>query len=107
MIYQDILIINGDILLDDGGNPTLIQDRAVIAQDIKHAIIESGLAIKLIGEKSPTLRADIKIELELLLESEQRLISGTVNIEEPVLGTLWINAVTREFCELFLEVKYD
>ena len=107
MIYQDILIINGDLVLDEGGNPILIQDRDVIAQDIKHAIIESGLAIKLIGEKSPTLRADIKIELELLLESEKRLISGTVNIEEPVLGTLWINAVTREFGELFLEVKHD
>ncbi|MDF4702045.1 DUF2590 family protein, partial [Vibrio parahaemolyticus] len=38
--YQDILIENGDVVLDAGRNPILIQDRAVIAQDIKHAIIE-------------------------------------------------------------------
>ena len=33
--YQDILIENGDVVLDAGRNPILIQDRAVIAQDIK------------------------------------------------------------------------
>ncbi|MPX98219.1 DUF2590 family protein, partial [Salinivibrio sp. VYel6] len=43
-LYQDILIENGDVVLDDGRNPVMIQDRAVIAQDIKHAIIESGYA---------------------------------------------------------------
>ncbi|EGU38070.1 DUF2590 family protein, partial [Vibrio splendidus] len=52
-VYQDILIENGDVVLDAGRNPVLIQDRAVIAQDIKHAIIESNVAIHLIAERSP------------------------------------------------------
>lgn len=51
--YQDILIENGDVVLDAGRNPVLIHDRAVIAQDIKHAIIESNVAIHLIAERSP------------------------------------------------------
>ncbi|MGV2841154.1 DUF2590 family protein, partial [Vibrio cyclitrophicus] len=46
-IYQDLLIENGDVVLDAGRNPVLIRDRAVIAQDIKHAIIESNLAVEL------------------------------------------------------------
>lgn len=106
-LYQDILIVNGDVVLDAGGNPVLIQDVAVIAQDIKHAILESGLAVELVGEKSPTLRADIKTQLELLVEDEPRLIAGTVDIMEPSLGTLWITAITRDFGPLNIEIKHD
>lgn len=104
-IYTDLLIENGDVVLDSGGNPVLIHDRAVIAQDIKHMIIESGLAIELVGEKSKTLRDDIKTKIELLVETEVRLISGTVQIDEPQLGVLWISATTRQFGEVQLEVK--
>lgn len=102
--YQDMLIENGDVVLDDGRNPVLIQDRAVIAQDIKHAIIESGLAVALIGETSPTGRADLKKQIELLVEQETRLVPGTVTLEEPRLGHIWIFADTREFGALKLEV---
>lgn len=103
--YQDLLIKNGDLVLDSGGNPLLIQDIAVIAQDIKHAMIESGLAIELIGEKSSTKIADIKIKMELLVEEETRLISGTVSITEPKIGMILITAITRDFGEFSLEIK--
>lgn len=103
--YQDILIDNGDVVLDAGRNPVLIQDLAVIAQDIKHAIIESGLAVALIGEKSRTGRTDIKKQIELLVEEEVRLIPGTVRLEEAELGKIWIFATTTEFGGLELEVS--
>ena len=89
-IYQDLLIENGDVVLDAGRNPVLIQDRAVIAQDIKHAIIESNLAVELIAERSPSKKADIRTRLELLVEEDVRLVPGTVRLEEPSEGTIYI-----------------
>lgn len=103
-LYQDILIENGDVVLDDGRNPVMIQDRAVIAQDIKHAIVESGYAVDLVGEKSRARREDIKTQIELLVEEDKRIVPGTVRIEEPELGKLWIFAITQDFGEMELEV---
>ncbi|KJF83557.1 DUF2590 family protein [Photobacterium angustum] len=100
MIYQDLWIDNGDLVLDEGHNPHLIQDRAVIAQDIKHAILESQLAVMLIAERSASLIADIKIQIELLVEDDVRLVPGTVRIEQPKDGTLYIFAKTRDFGDL-------
>ncbi|MEH0788889.1 DUF2590 family protein [Vibrio alginolyticus] len=102
--YQDILIENGDVVLDAGRNPILIQDRAVIAQDIKHAIIESNLAVDLIAERSPSKKADIRTKLELLVEEDVRLVPGTVRLDEPTEGTIYVFADTMVFGELKLEI---
>ncbi|HHX8507015.1 TPA: DUF2590 family protein [Vibrio diabolicus] len=102
--YQDILIENGDVVLDAGRNPILIQDRAVIAQDIKHAIIESNLAVDLIAERSPSKKADIRTKLELLVEVDVRLVPGTVRLDEPTEGTIYVFADTMDFGELKLEI---
>ncbi|EJG1637674.1 DUF2590 family protein [Vibrio alginolyticus] len=102
--YQDILIENGDVVLDAGRNPILIQDRAVIAQDIKHAIIESNLAVDLIAERSPSKKADIRTRLELLVEEDVRLVPGTVRLDEPTKGTIYVFADTMDFGELQLEI---
>ncbi|EGR2549194.1 DUF2590 family protein [Vibrio parahaemolyticus] len=102
--YQDILIENGDVVLDAGRNPILIQDRAVIAQDIKHAIIESNLAVDLIAERSPSKKADIRTKLELLVEEDVRLVPGTVRLDEPTEGTIYVFADTMDFGELRLEI---
>ncbi|EJA7355681.1 DUF2590 family protein [Vibrio parahaemolyticus] len=102
--YQDILIENGDVVLDAGRNPILIQDRAVIAQDIKHAIIESYLAVNLIAERSPSKKADIRTKLELLVEEDVRLVPGTVRLDEPTEGTIYVFADTMDFGELKLEI---
>lgn len=72
--YIDILVVDGAWQLDAGGQPRLTQDRHSIGQDIKHRIMESGLARKLIGERSPTLSADVMTEIELLVENDVRLI---------------------------------
>lgn len=102
--YQDMLIENGDVVLDAGRNPVLIQDRAVIAQDIKHAILESQLAVALIAERSPSKKADIRTKLELLIEEDIRLVPGTVQLEEPKEGMIFIFAKTIDFGELELEL---
>ena len=102
--YQDLLIENGDLVLDAGRNPALIQDRAVIAQDIKHAILESQLAVELIAERSPSLKADIRTKLELLVEEDVRLVPGTVRLEEPKEGMIYIFAKTIDFGDLTVEL---
>ena len=102
--YQDLLIEEGDVVLDAGRNPVLIQDRAVIAQDIKHAILESQLAVELIAERSPSLKADIRTKLELLVEEDVRLVPGTVRLEEPKEGTIYIFAKTIDFGDLTVEL---
>ncbi|MEZ8791419.1 DUF2590 family protein [Vibrio splendidus] len=103
-IYQDLLIENGDVVLDAGRNPVLIQDRAVIAQDIKHAIIESNLAVELIAERSPPKKADIRTRLELLVEEDVRLVPGTVRLEEPNDGEIYIFATTADFGEVTFDI---
>ncbi|EGQ9714869.1 DUF2590 family protein [Vibrio alginolyticus] len=102
--YQDILIENGDVVLDAGRNPILIQGRAVIAQDIKHAIIESNLAVDLIAERSPSKKADIRTKLELLVEEDVRLVPGTVRLEEPTEGTIYVFATTIDFGDMQFEI---
>ena len=106
-VYQDVLIENGDVVLDAGRNPVLIQDRAVIAQDIKHAIIESNVAIHLIAERSPAKKADACTQLELLVEEDVRLVPGTVRIEEVSDGQLYIFAETMQFGRVTTEVQID
>ncbi|MFL9783252.1 DUF2590 family protein [Vibrio cyclitrophicus] len=103
-IYQDLLIENGDVVLDAGRNPVLIQDRAVIAQDIKHGIIESNLAVELIAERSPSKKADIRTRLELLVEEDVRLVPGTVRLEEPSEGTIYIFATTADFGDVIFDI---
>ncbi|MGF1717819.1 DUF2590 family protein [Photobacterium chitinilyticum] len=105
--YQDVLIENGDLVLDAGRNPILIQDRAVIAQDIKHAILESNLAVDLIAERSPSLKADIRTKLELLVEEDKRLVPGTVRLEEPQEGVIYVFAATIDFGDLSLSVDVE
>ncbi|WP_415720343.1 DUF2590 family protein [Photobacterium ganghwense] len=107
MKYQDILIENGDVVLDAGRNPVLIQDRAVIAQDIKHAIIESGLAVEMVAERSRSKRADQKMKLELLVEEDVRLVPGTVRLEEPTDGVIYVMADTIDFGDLALFIDVE
>ncbi|MDH5935216.1 DUF2590 family protein [Vibrio splendidus] len=106
-LYQDILIESGDVVLDAGRNPVLIHDRAVIAQDIKHAIIESNVAIHLIAERSPAKKADARTQLELLVEEDVRLVPGTVRIEEVNDGQIYIFAETVRFGSVSTEVNFD
>ena len=98
--YIDILVVNGAWQLDAGGQPRMTQDRHSIGQDIKHRIMESGLARKLIGERSPTLRADVMTEIELQVENDVRLIPGTIVIIEEAPDRILVTARTYEFGDL-------
>lgn len=97
ILYVDLLIENGDFVLNSGNEPTLCNNDQSIAQDIVHSIIESGLATALVKERSPTMRGDIFTQMELLVESDERIIPGSVVINEESEGRLWVTASTYDF----------
>ena len=96
-LYIDLLITNENISLDAGNMPSLCDNRVSIAQDIKHALLESGLVTALIAERSALARKDIILQMTLLIEDDERLIPGTIRITEQSLERLFITAETVEF----------
>ncbi|TCT36953.1 uncharacterized protein DUF2590 [Providencia alcalifaciens] len=104
--YIDLLITHRDFTLNSGNEPTLCNNRVSIAQDCVHAIIESGLATQLVGERSPTLRADIRNQIEMLVEDDERIIPGTISVHEESPVKLWITAETYDFGRMDVGVDY-
>ena len=95
--YIDLLIVDNDLALDPSRQPLLIEDRASIAQDIGHMIRESGLLKALVAERSRLRQADCIQQLELLVETDERLVPGTVQfiLQEP--GKYLVTATTVAF----------
>ncbi|MCT2387298.1 DUF2590 family protein [Erwinia pyrifoliae] len=106
MLYIDLLIADGSFKLNSGNEPLLCNNRVSIGQDIIHMILESGITARLIGERSPTLRGDALTELTLLVESDVRLIPGTIIVNEESLSRLYITAETYEFGTVSTGVTY-
>lgn len=96
-LYIDLLITDRDFTLNSGNEPVLCDNRVSIAQDCVHAIIESGLATQLVGERSPTLRADLRNQIEMLVEDDERIVPGTVRVNEESQVKVWVTADTYDF----------
>ncbi|HFK5463619.1 TPA: DUF2590 family protein [Morganella morganii] len=96
-LYIDLLITGRDFTLNSGNEPVLCDNRVSVAQDCVHAIIESGLATQLVGERSPTLRADLRNQIEMLVEDDERIVPGTVRVNEESQVKLWVTADTYDF----------
>lgn len=105
--YIDLLITDGDFTLNSGNEPQRCNNRDSIAQDIIHSILESGIATRLIGERSPTMRGDVLTQLSLLVESDERLIPGTIYITEESIDRLYVTAETYDFGSVETGVNYD
>lgn len=104
-LYIDLFIQGGDFVLNTGREPTLCNNRQSIGQDVIHAIIESGLATELIAERSPVLRADLFTRIELLIEEDERIVPGTVEISEESQKRLWVTASTYDFGGITVQVE--
>ncbi len=90
--YTDIKMQGDDIATDASGQPIQIYDRDVIAQDIGHAIRESGLLELLIAERSKQKRELIHKQLRMIIENDTRIDPGTSEITEATANTLNITA---------------
>ena len=96
-LYIDLHIEHGDVVLDVGLNPSYLTDRAAIAQDIVHGILDTGLAHLLISDRGTGVTADTQIKLKLLVEDDVRIMPGTVRIEQTSSGNWWVFADTIDF----------
>lgn len=97
LLFIDLLVDNGNFSLNAGNEPVTCYNQKSIGQDIVHSVIESGLVVELIAERGPILRADIFTQLEMLVESDERIIPGTVIIQEESARRLFVTAQTYEF----------
>ncbi|MBD1229466.1 DUF2590 family protein [Xenorhabdus griffiniae] len=104
--YIDLLITGGNFTLNSGNEPQFCNNRVSVGQDCVHAILESGLATELVAERSPTLRADIRTQIEILVEDDERIIPGTVIINEESPTKLWITAETYDFGHISVSVGH-
>lgn len=98
--YIDLRIEDFGITLDAGSQPVYTDNRHSIGQDIKHAVLESGLARALLGERGPTLRADVRTQIRILVEQDERLVPGTVDIIEEAPDRYLVTAKTYDFGHL-------
>ena len=80
-LYTDILIEDFD-LATEGGYPLPVSNAASIGQDIKHMILESAYLTRMIAERNPQLRRSLEQKIELLAETDQRIVPGTVVLIE-------------------------
>ena len=102
--YVDLLIASNDLVLDPSNQPLLIDDRASIAQDIAHMIRDSGLLVTLVAERDPLRQRDCLQQLELKVETDERLVPGTVRILPQTLGVYGVTAATVKFGDVKVTV---
>lgn len=95
--YVDLLIEDSDLKLDASYQPHLVEDRASIAQDLAHLIRDSGLLVTLMAERDRLKQRDGLQRMELLVESDLRLVPGTARIIQAVPGQYLLTATTLKF----------
>jgi hypothetical protein len=95
----DLLIELSDLKFESTFVPEYITGSLAIAQDIKHMVIESGLLIPLIGQRDKWQVEKVLIEVELLIETDGRLLPGTINVSMSESGFISVSAKVRELSE--------
>ncbi|MCG7499378.1 DUF2590 family protein [Vibrio sp. Of7-15] len=102
--YTDLLVNDGGIDFDAGQQPVYTSDVNSIAQDVKHAILESGLLRELQAERNRTLRADVLTRIEMLIETDKRIVPGTAEVAEQSAEQLWLFANTLEYGHIKMDI---
>lgn len=103
--YVDLLIVDDDLVLDAGRVPAPVTDRACIAQDIGHMIRDSGLLVAMVAERSSLKQRDFRQQIELLVETDTRLVPGTARMTALGNGNHLITATTVAFGPVSQEVS--
>lgn len=107
--YSDLFIDKGALALESlpRPEPELINTRASIAQDVKHMLLESGLVTRLLAQRNAALRNDVYTAMELLIETDVRLVPGTIEIDAKNEARILITATTYEFGTINTEVSLN
>lgn len=97
--HIDLLVENGDFVIDAAGFAAPVSDRYSIGQDLKHRIIESGLLHLLIAQRSTLERDKIINKILIEVDKDERLQPGTAKILPLVNspGIYYLTAITLEY----------
>lgn len=106
-LYWDLLVTDEDLSLDVAGMAMRCNNQDSIAQDMKHCLLESGLVTDLIGARSRILRNDIYLQMMLLLEEDERLVAGSIDIVEEKIDRLRISADTVEWGKVHIYLETE
>lgn len=100
--HIDLLVENGDFLIDQAGFASPASDRQSIGQDIKHRLVESGLPLLLVAQRSQAGQDSLVNKMTIEVEKDLRLVPGTVRFlpVDSSPGTWYITAVTLEYGDL-------
>ena len=105
---------DGDIALsvdNTDSEPKRIEQRACIAQDIKHLILETGLLREMVGERDLEKRRLLLNRLEREIDEDVRLVAGTITITETEKSandtTVWVVADTILYKTIGFAVVID
>lgn len=101
--YTDIRIDADDLAFSDV-HAVLIHDRDVIVQDLRHALRESGLPTRLVGERDRERRQLVCQRIEALAEADSRIVPGTVTMTRGSGGKFVLTGRTYEFGAITLEI---
>lgn len=101
-LHIDLSIVDGDFDFNDSLSPAQLSSADVIAQDVKHRVLESGLLFQLIGLRNVNGIAKVLTEVELIVEQDDRLIPGSIMIIPNADKTISITANTHDYGRLSL-----
>lgn len=103
----DLNIVERDISLDSLFSPAQLSNADVIAQDVKHRIIESGLLASLVALRNYNAIAKILTEIELIVEQDERLIPGSIEVYYNTDKTISVLADTKDYGKLSSVTKVN
>ena len=99
----DLLVNEGDFLLNDYDEPDIVAGVDCVEQDIKHMLIERGFLTVLIGERDKTTISMIATNIENAIEDDERVLAGTASVSI-TNGLVMCTAETIDGDVLYFEV---
>lgn len=100
MIHVDLNVVDRDLSLDSLLSPEQLTKADVIGQDIKHRLLESGLPFLLVGQRNKNSIGMVLTEVELVVEQDDRLVPGTIQVFYGPEKNIVVNADTKEYRQL-------
>jgi Protein of unknown function (DUF2590) len=90
----DLELVSGDLAFGPDGEPRFLAGAAAIAQDVKHRLIESGLAAELVADEAEPDAALAAIAFAV--EEDERIRPGSARPEIAAAGQITVTARTLD-----------
>lgn len=97
MVHVDLNVVDRDLSLDSLLSPEQLTKADVIGQDIKHRLLESGLPFLLVGQRNQNSIDMVLTEVELVVEQDDRLVPGSIQVFYDPEKNIVVNADTKEY----------